>query len=131
MPIGFTIDAGRGRVLVEASGALTFADLAAVQATLQAHPDYRPEFDILSDLRGASTNELSADELRSLIARSALAPAKGARRAIVVSPGFDFGMARMFQGLAEANHQHAAIFTDLDEARRWLDVTPKSGAAIP
>lgn len=125
MPIGFTIDAERGRVLIEAEGALTFTDLKAVQMGMHAHPDYRPHFDLLSDLRRASTNELSADQLRALIANSALSQAGGARRVIVVSGGVDFGMAGMFQALAEASDQHAAIFTDLDEARAWLDGKPE------
>lgn len=125
MPIGFTIDAGRGRVLIEASGPLTFASLAAVQANVQAHPDYRPHFDLLSDFRHASTNDLSADQVRSLIGSSSRA--QGARRAIVVSPGVDYGMGRMFQGLAEANHQQAEIFTDLDEALAWLDASAAPG----
>ena len=43
------------------------------------------------------------------------------RRAFLVKPGIDFGLARMFATYhSSLNGEALAIFTDVDEARAWV-----------
>jgi hypothetical protein len=42
------------------------------------------------------------------------------RTALVVSTPMDFGMARMYEGLAQKVHPDFSVFRDLGEAEAWL-----------
>jgi hypothetical protein len=76
----------------------------------------------LWDCRGVRHVQWSADQLRSL-ARMAASYGAGAtvRVAILVGEGFLFGMARMYEMVAESTSaiQHA-VFSDEAEALAWV-----------
>ena len=74
------------------------SDLAKGTELLRSDPDFRPDFDQLVDLSGATGEMLSSEAVRGL-ARERPLFASGARRAIVVGGDLGFGLARMFQTL--------------------------------
>ena len=47
---------------------------------------------------------------------------KGARRAFVTGSDFAFGMARMYQTLADDLPSEIRVFDDMSEALEWLDL---------
>ncbi len=124
MPVRYSIDLPAGMVCVEGSGVTTLEELSALQQTLRGDPDYVPQLGHLIDFRTASLARMDAASLRTIIENSMTAGVPDAgSRAIVVSGELEYGIARMFQNMAEAQGQEARIFTDIGAARAWLERT--------
>jgi hypothetical protein len=121
MPYRYEIDPAARRVIVVGEGDGDFASSVAFMRTLTADAAYRPEFDLLADLRGleytASSTEVQGfrrtfDELRTLF--------RG-RIAVVVSGLVRYGIARMLSQTVESSGVRMEAFRDVDAARAWLD----------
>lgn len=121
MPVRFAVYPEHDLVLVVAHGRVTLEDLLHVQDEVNGHPSYALTRCTLVDGRGADLRLLSADIFYRVVDRSRL---DHRRRALVVDPGFAFGVARMLASIARARGQETEVFTSLDEACRWADVDP-------
>lgn len=109
------------RFILEGTGRITGAEsVRALQEVLQ-HPRFREGatlFSITHDVTGAPPT----DELREIvIAASALQKAGMTALVIVTSPGFLYGVARMFASLADLAGVQVEVFQDIDEARQRVD----------
>ena len=120
MPIRYSVDRLRGRLLTHADGIVTFHDINAhLDVEQRDHNLDRPE---LIDARGAKTN-LTANQIRQLVQRAAnmLRVVDLGPTAIVIDDDMAFGMARMYALLAERDGIVAEAFRDVESANRWLD----------
>ncbi len=120
MPIAMRIDGAGRRVNTRAEGLVTYAELSEHLDERERHgPTDVPE---LFDATGATT-DLSGDQVRALVRRvDALLRRKGAGpRAIVADNDVCFGMARMYQLLAEPEGIAVGVFRTVAAAERWLD----------
>jgi len=108
-------------VFSRATGVVTVADVLGHMDRLSRHTDFRPEFSQIIDFREAAEVRLSSDEVQEIARRNVFAAES--RRAILVTPGLQFGLARMFATYRElAGEQGIHIFTDAAEARSWVSL---------
>jgi hypothetical protein len=120
MPIHYSVDPVRRRIVTRADGVVTFKDINAHLDLEQRNRDLAaPE---VVDARGATTN-LTTEEVRALVRRAAdmsrvvdLGPT-----AIVTTNDVVYGMARMYSMLVEGYGANTEVFRDLESAERWLN----------
>jgi len=108
-----TTATGRGRV--------TASDLLA---TLQAFYDNAPTLLALCDLSDADLSSLSTEELTRIVqfTERRAEVRRGGKTAIATSRSLEYGMARMYEILAEAYAHPVKIraFHTREEALQWL-----------
>ncbi len=120
MPIRYRIDLKQEIVYTTADGVLTDAELAENQDNLRKDPDFHPSFNRLADYRAVESFELTGTDVRRLAGAKGITKSEGSRRAFVVSSDLAYGMARMFQILADDTPVTIEVFKDMTEARKWL-----------
>lgn len=120
MPFTYVFDAAPNMVRTTAHGLVRFDDLAAhLQALVDAGVASVPQ---LIDARHAQ-HDLPASDIRRLVELvSHLQATHGfsRRTGLVVSTLVDFGVARMYGGLAQKVDPDFSVFRDLGEAEAWL-----------
>jgi hypothetical protein len=122
MPAFFFIDLQREVVFSRATGPVSYGDLAAHVEQLRDHPDFRPEFGQLCDVRHASDIRVSALEVARLAGKTVFCPT--AKRAMVVSSEFQFGMARMLANYLGTQGEHTlTVFRQMPKALSWLGLS--------
>jgi len=119
MPVTFEIDPARHTIRTIASGLVTYDDLARHLAE-EEQADAVGLFEVI-DGRGAQT-DVTPEQVRSLVARTDALVRSGrfGALAIVTDSDFAFGMARMYQILAEPLPVQIGVFRTLDAATAWL-----------
>jgi hypothetical protein len=119
MPAFYKIDKERRLVLSSGAGTFTLADALAHQEKLAGDPDFDPSFSQLMDFTHVTRVELSAEDIRRLAQRTVFSPQS--RRAFIMPNDADYGLARMFEILREAQGEYGIrIFRNLDEALDWV-----------
>ena len=118
MSLNVTVDVARGLIVTRATGVLTFEDVLSARAQAQANPNFNAGYNDLFDLREVTEIRISGAEMARIAATSVLA--RGVCRAFVVTTQVQYGMARMFSGLAEPHDQNVFVFRDLAVAEAWL-----------
>lgn len=123
MPMTYRIDPEANLLSVVSQGVITQDErMQTIQAWLK-DPVYRPGLDTFFDLTGAeSTPDLA--ELREIVATIAeRAPDIGPKKvAILTAKPITFGVARVFQALAEVEDTplRVKVFNDRHAAWSWL-----------
>ena len=85
---------------------------------MHSNPDFDPRHYDLFDLREVTEIQISSAEMARIAGTSMFA--RGVCRAFVVKTQVQYGMARMFSGLAEPHDQNVFVFRDLAVAQAWL-----------
>jgi hypothetical protein len=104
-------------------GTASLDGLRGYIAELLSPPCVDVDYPVLSDLRELDMQFMTADDVRKVVEhvalnRDAIAPVK---HAILVSHPVSFGLARMYELLAqETDPQQIGVFYDAGEARTWL-----------
>ena len=132
MPISYAIDAARGIVRIEMTGAIGPADAVMFLERLAIEPALRPAMPQLVDFRRVQAPPTAAE---SESVANAFARLKwrfeGARCAIVVADPLMYGAIRQFAALAARACVEVRPFLDADAAERWLGVSdPSSGLTM-
>ena len=120
MGIEFTIDTVTGVIHLKAKGDIDANEVEAVRAQWQSHPDFRPDLDMLYDLREGYARLTGEEAQRLAQYFSTARPVH--RLAIVSEEAFAFG--RMYQGWAE-DDVNLGVFKDMASAREWLGLPPE------
>lgn len=116
----------RGEVFAcgTASGTVGLADLVALFKRYRAHPEARFGRPALLDARAVTAVDLGFSEvfsLYSLISRCCAEAGARMRIAILTADDLTFGIARIFENLAETSGTiQVAIFEEESPARSWL-----------
>jgi len=130
MPISYSIDRFRQRMVTHAEGLITLADVDAhLDAELRERGTDVPE---LFDARFATTN-ITPSEVRQLVYRVhdiARAHPFGPT-AIIALDDVAFGMARMFSILVAPYGVAIEVFRDVDSGSAWLDGAGSSSQGRP
>jgi hypothetical protein len=119
MAYKYSIDRERSVVYARMSGPLTIGEVRQLIDQLANDPDVPGGFGELIDLRDASTDSISGDDVRDL----AMGTLDGStKRAFVTSDVLTFGLARMFEIYRELHRKPdtSAVFRRLDDAEAWL-----------
>jgi hypothetical protein len=125
MPITIDRDPAHGWLLTQARGVVTYAELAAhlnEEEALRVQSD--PE---LFDATGAST-DITTAQVKTLVDRANTMLRNGSvgPTAFVANDDVAFGMARMYQLLAEPDGIVVGVFRDRGDAERWLADTNRA-----
>jgi hypothetical protein len=119
MAATFRIDTERGVVLTKMEGVVTDDELLVIQRELRDDPRFRPDLNTLVDATEVTVAKLTANGLRE--AGQASPFGAGSRRALVAQAGgVVYGMARMFEMLADLEPVTTRVFDNLAEAKAWL-----------
>ena len=127
MPITLDVVDSKRFVYARATGVLTLADnLGAFQA-LSADPRFEAGFSQLCDFRDVTEAHLGESEVREIVAaeEGSLDFLTGARIALVAPEDFSFGLARMWEILADRMPFETHVFRSLGEAIAWLGLTER------
>ena len=92
-----------------------------------ADPRFRSGMTVLFDNRGSKENA-SADEIQrraEMLGRFAREGKLGPKCAVVVDDALHFGLARMGEAFANVFDVELGVFTEMDEAFRWLTAPAK------
>ena len=116
--ITYTIDVDRGIVISKATAATTVADMKGLFDRLRSDSDFDPSFDHVADYADTRPTHLSSDELREMVELSVFSPT--AKRALIVQPGLQYGLARMYQTMSEES-QTMRVFASQAEALKWVE----------
>jgi len=118
MPASSQIDKARRLVVSTASGFLTATDILAHQKKLLADPNFDPACSQIVDCCGVTGIDLSPDDVRAVTATAIFSA--HSRRAVVVATDEQFGFARMFKMMREAQGEYGIrVFRDRSEALLW------------
>ena len=120
MSIRYRIDLKQEIVYITADGILTDDQLRKFLKKLLRDTDFHPNFNRLADYRAVESFELTGTDVRRLAGAKGTTKSEGSRRAFVVSSDLAYGMARMFQSLADDSPVTIEVFKDMTEARKWL-----------
>ena len=126
MPVEWTRDDARRLFTAVATGPLILAEVLVMTQTYRIG-EYRP-YKLLFDA-SAATTDARTPEVRSLVAGIGAAARESARGpvAVVATDSVLYGMARMYQTLAEeVGVSNIRVFRTVADAEEWLDV--KGGA---
>jgi hypothetical protein len=122
VPLTYTIDPARGLVLTTAAGVVTDADVLAHLDALAADPRLAAVTAELADARGVTDPAVTSPGLWQAVLREERAgpPLSARRLAIVAAADAVFGMARVYQQLADGSGTRVRVFRDMAAARAWL-----------
>ncbi len=122
MAIKTRIDPDTGLRRHEVQGKFMLADIRQTLEAIYSRPDFRPDANVLWDLRDG-TPDFSTDDVRQLAVFVAenWGPGGRSKAAFVVSSDYQFGMSRMYEMLLKSQSRNAlVVFRDIDDAERWL-----------
>jgi len=125
MPIRYEVDPARGLVVATADGVVTEADLRDYVTSVLSHPDVRPGFRELVDLRGATRIEIRPSAMLEGIPSSIkeFEQHLGATRTAVVVPEDRVEeVSRLYDLLRRVVPNAIRLFCAMDEAREWLGI---------
>ena len=122
MPLTYEIDPSRHLVRTLASGLVTYRELERHVAE-EEHDDAVGLAEVI-DARGATT-DLTADQVRGLVARTDALVRKGrfGALAIVTDNDVAFGMARMYEMVAAGQDDRVGVFSEIKPALLFLGIS--------
>ena len=128
MPLTFAIDEAQQLLVVSGHGDVTIDDAFRVGDEIQRAPGWHVEMKTLADLRAirvvGKTHAIWRLATRGHeLAKGRPRPTKGA---FVTSDLVVFGVARMYSLLATTESMEFAAFKNIDDARRFLGVSPSA-----
>ncbi len=120
MGIEFTIEADASLIHVKVSGDIEANEVETIRTQWQSHPDFRPDLDMICDLREVYT-QLAREEARRL-AHYFITARPVRRLAFVSAEAFAWGP--MYEGWT-GDDQPIQVFKDMASAREWLGLPPE------
>ena len=117
----YEIDKTARLVRLSYLGKPDFEEWAGTMRAVFSDPDFKTGFDFLGDRRSVKEAPAS-DYIQRVVAffRDHEAEMGRSRFAMVVSGLETFGVGRMAQGLGAGMSLDLQVFTDMNEAKRWL-----------
>lgn len=122
MPIYYERDASRRRVVATSVGAVTLSDALAI---IDREAENAWSWGVLYDARASDDVPTSADVL-SIVKHVGMLTTKHGPRgpvALVVGDSALHKMGRRYASLGELTALDVRVFTTLDEAENWLDLS--------
>jgi len=128
MPLKFNYFADSNCLFVIGTGRVSLQEFLEYHGSAKI-PNPQPNLLILADYRGIDPSDLTASDIEQ-IRDSALSKVEGkfetVKEATVVADTLAYGLTRMFDGVVYSEKYELNIFTDLDEAKRWLGLAPET-----
>ena len=110
----FTIDTIHRLIVSKYFGEHFYSDVVDQWKEMRAHPDFNPDFDLVSDLSGVTRFLLTTDELRSLLhIGDPMSP--NSKRIMIATSDYVFGNLRMY-GLIDWKDRGVTVVRNWKEA---------------
>ena len=123
MPAHVKVDVKNGIVYSSFEGALNDNDILAHRDVLKSHPDFNPQFSEIVDFTGVTQLRVTVGLINSM-ARSDSLYSHKSRHAVVAPHDLTYGVARMYQMLAQDKRPNVAVVRNMAEARRFVGIEP-------
>lgn len=122
MPFTTSYDVAARLLLVCVNGQVGVELFAAAMKEITTSAEYPANVDTIWDFRAADFSATGPEGMRRLLAiRTGYTGRAGSRTAFVVGSDVAYGMARMFQLLADGNiPQDLSVHRTTDEALQWI-----------
>ena len=124
MSIRFSVDRTAGYYTTVLKGTLDESDIRAAYTTFYSTPDWRPELDRLIDLSAADITGIPPEAFERLARRAAEMVTRNGRRqlrtALVVTGDGNRAQVEHYRGFAQPGPEEVALFSDRQDALRWL-----------
>ena len=121
MAFSFEIDTERRVVLFTGAEVFSTEDMLTCVEQVASHPDFRPDFDHLVDMRAVTDFAPSAEDVKTRAKRDHEGKVLNASRiAIVSSSDIVFGMSRMYETLMDDASVTVRTFKEMESAKSWL-----------
>lgn len=109
-------------MIVRGSGKLCYLELLEARVRGASDPAFDRTYPTLVDFRAVTAFERRVALIRDMAERPMVA--RTARLALLPPPGQPWGLARLFVAYAQLVGRPVEMFTELEEAERWLGVSP-------
>lgn len=123
MPVTYDIDESDYLVTARYAGEVTLDEIAAMFTAYIGDPDFDLDRPHLADLSNVTTTDIGFEDtyaLFSMYMRNYTRPGHHLRIAILAPEPISFGIARIFQNLAESSDAiDVELFDTFDSARDW------------
>jgi hypothetical protein len=120
MPCSFAFDAARGLMILRASGNLTYEELLDARSRGAKDPNFSRTRPALADFREVTGFVRRVAILRQMAENPIVA--RDTKLAILPPAGQPWGAARLFAAYAQLMGRPVEVFTELEDAERWLGV---------
>ena len=128
MPVDYRIHSDLGLVVAQFQGNVTDEEVLQTYRRVLNDAEYRPEFNDLIDLLDVEGFNLKAGTMRQIIMLADQAHADGPKSfktAVVASNALPYGLARMYEALADGSAVNVSVFRNVTEAMEWLGIAPR------
>jgi hypothetical protein len=121
MPASVKVDVKKRIVYSSFEGMISDSDLVSHRDVLKHHPDFNPEFSEIVDFSNVTELKVTVGFINSMAKSSSLYKASS-RHAVVAPHDLTFGIARMYQMLAEDTRPNVAVVRSMEEARKFVGI---------
>jgi hypothetical protein len=122
MPVETIIDRKNRLVIHKANVSISIEDIISAFHVRLTAPDFIPGMNVLWDFRDVHGYSLQREDILHIVSylKNKVKINVPYKAGLLVSGDFEFGMARMFEMLAETTDMSISVFKNLTEARAWL-----------
>lgn len=125
MSIQTEMFAEQGFVVHHVSESISIQEIQAAWGPLLQDPGYQPELNVVWHFTPGTVMSISAQDIADMVKKvAAHIRERGSayRLALVSSDDLNFGVSRMFEGLATQLPLSVLVFRQLDDALEWVTV---------
>ena len=123
MPAHLKVDVENGIVYSSFEGALNDNDILTHRNLLKSHPDFNPQFSEIVDFTEVKQLKVTVGLINSM-AKSDSLYSPESRHAVIAPHDLTYGVARMYQMLAQDTRPNVAVVRSMTEARRFVGIEP-------
>ena len=121
MPASLKVDVKNRTVYSSFEGLISDSDLLAHGSAIKNHPDFNPRFSEIVDFSKVTELRVTVGFINSL-AKSGSVYSAASKHAVIAPHDLSFGIARMYQILAEDTRPTLAVVRSMDEARKFVGI---------
>jgi hypothetical protein len=118
MPVLHVVDSSNRIVITKCTGDVSRDEIAKSLQELREHPDFKPDFNQVSDLSQVSRLNMGFNDMEAIQHLHDPFSKEGKRAVVAPGNGTTFGLARMYQSLVD--HENFEVFHSLLDAVAWL-----------
>jgi len=117
------VDVKNGIVYSSFEGALNDNDILAHRDVLKTHPDFNPQFSEIVDFTEVKQLRVTVGLINSMAKSDSLYNPES-RHAVIAPHDVTYGVARLYQMLAQDTRPNVAVVRSMAEARRFVGIEP-------
>ena len=117
------VDVQRGIVYSSFEGTLNDHELVAHRDRIKDHPDFNPKFSEIVDFSRVTELKVTVGFINAM-AKSSSIFSPTSKHAVIAPHDLTYGIARMYQMLAEDTRPNVAVVRSIAEARSFVGIEP-------